>query len=231
MRVLGVIQGHFGERKVEAWRKYGPKGWEVLELRVKGPLPSMIEDPREYVPSDIPKADLVVSLGEEPGVAEILPEVVKASGARAVIVSVDNRAWVPPGLGKQLERTFARLGVASVFPVPFCALKESDSDDPLIKEFARFFGFPEVELEVEGERIIGGRTVRSAPCGSTYFVVENLKGERIQDAEERAGILHHNYPCLATMNIDWQFQDTLMHRAGYFVKQAVKDALRERLKR
>lgn len=228
MRILGVIQGHFGERKVETWRKHGPSHWEVLELRIKGPLPAMMEDPREFVPPGVPQADLVVSLGEEPGVAELLPEIVKASGARAVIVPVDNRAWVPPGLGKQLERTFSRMGVASAFPVPFCALKESDSEDPLIREFAQYFGLPEVELEVEGERIKGGRTLRSAPCGSTYFVVENLRGERVQDAEERAGILHHNYPCLATMNIDWQFQDTLMHRAGYLVKDAVKRALKGR---
>jgi hypothetical protein len=29
------------------------------------------------------------------------------------------------------------------------------------------------------------------------------------------------------MNVDWQFHDTLMHRAGYFTKQAVKQALKK----
>jgi len=231
MKILAVMQGYYGERKVGIWRKHGPKGWEVQQVRIEGPLPSMIEEPSRYVPPEIPGADLVVSLGEEPGVAEILPEIVRAAGASAVIVPVDNRAWVPPGLAKQLERAFKRLGISAVFPVPFCSLRESDSEDPLIREFALHFGLPQVELEVERERIVGGRVLRSAPCGSTYFVVENLKGERIQDAEERAGILHHNYPCLATMNIDWQFQDTLMHRAGYFTKEAVKQALKDYLKR
>ncbi len=231
MKILAVIQGHYGERMVETWQKYGPEDWEVLTLRIEGPLPAMMEDPAEYLPRDIPKADLVISLGEEPGVAEMLPDIVKAAGARAVIVPVDNRAWVPPGLGKQLERAFGRMGVAAVFPVPFCSLKESDSEDTLIREFARHFGLPEVELEVQEERVVGGRTLRSAPCGSTYFVVEELKGTKVQDAEERAGILHHNYPCLATMTIDFQFQDTLMHRAGYFTKEAVKYALKGHLKR
>ncbi len=231
MKILAVIQGHYGERMVETWQKYGPEDWEVLTLRIEGPLPAMMEDPAEYLPRDIPKADLVISLGEEPGVAEMLPDIVKAAGARAAIVPVDNRAWVPPGLGKQLERAFGRMGVAAVFPVPFCSLKESDSEDALIREFARHFGLPEVELEVREERVVGGRTLRSAPCGSTYFVVKELKGTKIQDAEERAGILHHNYPCLATMTIDFQFQDTLMHRAGYFTKEAVKYALKGHLKR
>jgi len=226
MRILAIIQGHYGERMVDTWRRYGSEGWQVEALRIEGPLPSMMEDPSQYLPGEIPQADLVVSLGEEPGVAEMLPDIVKASGARAVIVPVDNRAWVPPGLGRQLERSFARQAVAAVFPVPFCSLRESDSEDPLIREFAHHFGLPEVELEVEGERVQGGRAIRSAPCGSTYFVVEELKGTKVQDAEERAGILHHNYPCLATMTIDWQFQDTLMHRAGYFTKEAVKKALK-----
>ena len=231
MKILAIVQGHYGERMVETWERHGPKEWRILTLRIEGPLPAMMEDPAEYLPRDIPKADLLISLGEEPGVAEMLPDIVKAAGARAVIVPVDNRAWVPPGLGKQLERTFGRMGVAAVFPVPFCSLKEDDSDDPLIKEFARHFGIPEVELKVEEEKVVGGKATRSAPCGSTYFVVEELKGTRIQDAEERAGILHHNYPCLATMNVDWQFKDTLMHRAGYFAKQAVKYALKGHLKR
>ncbi len=114
-----------------------------------------------------------------------------------------------------------------MFPVTFCALKADDTQEPLIKEFACLFGEPEVEIAVENERVKGVRVVRSAPCGSTYFVAEALKGTRVQDAEERSGILHHNYPCLATMTKDWQFHDTLMHRAGSFTKQAVKQALKK----
>jgi len=80
---------------------------------------------------------------------------------------------------------------------------------------------------VENERVKEVRVIRSAPCGSTYFVAEALKGTKVADAEEKSGILHHNYPCLATMNVDWQFHDTLMHRAGYFTKQAVNRALKK----
>lgn len=231
MRVLALVQGHFGERKTEVWKERGPKDWMVEVLRLKGPFPLVVEDVDEFLPSEVPVADLVVSLGEEAGVLEVVPEVVRRAQAKALLIPVDNRAWVPPGLVKQVEKVLASEGVEVISPVPFCSLKESDSTTPFVREFAKFFGLPELELEVEGERIVGGKVIRSAPCGSTYFVLENLKGERIQDAEEKAGLLHHNYPCLATMTIDWQFQDTLMHRAGYFVKEAVKRALRGYLKR
>lgn len=231
MKILAIVQGNYGKRMAETWEKHGPKDWNVETLEITSSLPMMIEEPSEFLPKDIPNADLVISLGEHASVAELLPNIVKASGARAVIAPVDNRAWLPPGLVKQLERTFQKLGVAVVFPVTFCTLQEGDSDDPLIREFAHHFGAPEVEIEVETDRVKGARVIRSAPCGSTYFVAEELRGTKIMDAEEKSGLLHHNYPCLATMNVDWQFHDTLMHRAGYFTKQAVKHALKKFAKR
>jgi hypothetical protein len=226
MKLMAIVQGNYGKRMVEAWQRHGPAEWEVETLEITSSLPPMMEDPAEFLPDNIPKADLVVSLGEHPGVAELLPDIVKAAGARAVIAPVDNRAWLPPGLAKQLERAFQKMGVAIIFPVTFCALKEKDSHNPLIQEFARLFGEPEVEIEVEADHVKEAQVIRSAPCGSTYFVAEALRGTKVQDAEEKSGILHHNYPCLATMNMDWQFHDTLMHRAGYFTKQAVNRALK-----
>jgi hypothetical protein len=231
MRILAVVQGNYGKRMVEAWQGYGPAQWEIETLEITSSLPTMMEDPSEFLPPDIPQADLVISLGEHPGVAELLPAIVKASGARAVIAPVDNRAWLPPGLAKQVGKAVQKMGVEAVFPVTFCTLGEGDSDNPLIKEFAHHFGVPEVEITAEADRVKEVRVARSAPCGSTYFVAEALTGTKVQDAEEKSGILHHNYPCLATMNVDWQFHDTLMHRAGYFTKQAVHRALKNPSKR
>jgi hypothetical protein len=231
MKILAIVQGNYGKRMAEAWQEHGPPQWEIETLEITSSLPTMMEDPSEFLPRDIPKADLVISLGEHPGVADLLPAIVKAAEARAVIAPVDNRAWLPPGLAKQVEKTLQKMGVPIVFPVTFCALQEGDSDNPFIQEFARLFGCPEVEITVEADRVKEARVIRSAPCGSTYFVAEELKGTKTQDAEEKSGILHHNYPCLATMNVDWQFHDTLMHRAGYFTKQAVKQALKNPTKR
>jgi thymidylate synthase len=231
MKILAIVQGNYGKRMAEAWQTHGPAQWEIETLEITSSLPTMMEDTSEFLPRDIPKADLVISLGEHPGVAELLPAIVKAAEARAVIAPVDNRAWLPPGLAKQVEKDLQKMGVPIVFPVTFCALLEGDSDNPLIQEFARHFGYPEVEIGVEADRVKEARVIRSAPCGNTYFVAEELKGTKTQDAEEKSGILHHNYPCLATMNVDWQFHDTLMHRAGYFTKQAVKQALKKTTKR
>jgi hypothetical protein len=230
MKILAIVQGNYGRRMAEAWQKYGPAHWEVEILEITSSLPTMMEEPSAFLPANIPKADLVISLGEHPGVAELLPAIIKASEASAVIAPVDNRSWLPPGLAKQVERTLQPMSVVMISPITFCTLQEDDAQHPLIKEFARAFGAPEVEITVENGRVEQARVIRSSPCGSTYFVAEGLKGTKVQDAEERSGILHHNYPCLATMTVDWQFRDTLMHRAGYFTKQAVNRALKKSTK-
>lgn len=226
MKILAIVQGNYGRRMAETWQRSGPAGWEIKTLEITSSLPPMIEDPSEFLPENCPATDLLISLGEHPGVAELLPDIARGSNARAVIAPVDNRAWLPPGLARQLERALAKKEVAVIFPTTFCALTEDDSDNPLILTFARLFGRPEIEISVQNDRVHEVRVIRGAPCGCTDFVARELKGTKIMDAEEKSGILHHNYPCLATMNMDPQLHDTLMHRAGYLTKEAVNRAVK-----
>ena len=57
----------------------------------------VIDYPEEYLPAELPAADLLISLGEHPGVAEPLPDIVRLCGAEEVLVPIDNQAWLPPG--------------------------------------------------------------------------------------------------------------------------------------
>jgi hypothetical protein len=46
-------------------------------------------------------------------------------------------------------------------------------------------------------------------------------GISADDAEQEAGLLHHHYPCLASMGIDADYGDTLMHISGNLLKDNV----------
>lgn len=178
----------------------------------------------------MPAADLLISLGEHPGVAQMIPDMVRRSGARAVIAPADNRAWLPFGLARQIKQKLESMGVDMVYPVPFCALTEDDSRNPYIREFARHFGRPDVDIEFyEDDRHRIGKVAvkREAPCGSTGFVADHLVGVWFREAAEQAGLLHHQFPCLATMALDREFEDTLMHRAGNMLKQAVQESIKD----
>jgi hypothetical protein len=227
MRILVAIQGHYGQRIADNIRKYGPADWKVYSYTFPQDLPAIVDDADEFLPEELPEADLLISLGEHPGVAQMIPDMVKKSGAKAVIAPADNRVWLPPGLAKQVKRKLESTGVDMVYPVPFCTLAEKDSPNPHIKEFAKFFGRPEVILDFDRDRIKKVGVTRVAPCGSTQYVADGLVGIWERDAVEKAGLLHHQYPCLATMVMDQEFEDTLMHRAGLMTKLAVEKAIKD----
>ena len=231
MRVLMVIQGSYGQRMVDNIRKHAPPDWDIEYIMLQTSLPAIIDDADEYLPKKLPESDLLISLGEEQGVAQMIPDIVERSGVKAVIAPADNRVWLPAGLARQIQQKLEKKGVDMVYPVPFCMLSENSSDNTYIREFARYFGRPEVDVELNDEYILKLVVKRDAPCGSTGYVAEHLPGTRVGEAVEQSGLMHHQYPCLATMGIDKEFEDTLMHRAGLAVKQAVESSIKENKKK
>ena len=230
MRILIAIQGYYGERMADNIRCCAPADWEVNRVAFPASLPSIIDDADEFLPKELPAAELLISLGEHPGVAQMIPNMVRRSGASAVIAPADNRAWLPIGLARQIQKKMESTGVDMVYPVPFCSLTEKDSQNPYIQEFARHFGRPEVDMEFyqDDRHRVGKVTVnREAPCGSTRFLADRLVGVWFRDATEQAGLLHHQFPCMATMAMDREFADTLMHRAGNMLKQTIQQSIKD----
>ena len=227
MRILVAIQGHYGQRIADNIRQHCPADWKVHAYTFPQELPAIIDDANGFLPKELPAADLLVSLGEHPGVAQMIPDMVAKSGAKAVIAPADNRVWLPPGLARQIKRKLESMGVDMAYPVPFCALTEKDSQNPYILEFAKYFGRPEVTIDFDGDHIKKVGVIRGAPCGSTPYVADGLVGIWERDAVGKAGLLHHQYPCLSTMVMDSEFEDTLMHRAGLMTKQAVEKAIKD----
>jgi len=54
-----------------------------------------------------------------------------------------------------------------------------------------------------------------------------LKGVRVEEAVEKAGLSHHHYPCLCSMEMEDDLQDTLMHVSGLEIKKAVDSEIAE----
>ena len=167
----------------------------------------------------------------------MIPEVVKVTGARAVIAPVDREEWLPRGLARQLRGWLADLGVACVTPKPLCSLTEThynvrrhriEYDDPLIAEFARCFGQPEFQITVDPQtrRIADVEVLRDAVCGCARYVAQGLVGVSAEEAGFQAGMLHHHYPCLAGMGKDPDFNDTIMHISGQILKDKVAEQVK-----
>jgi len=233
MRILAIITGDYGKRHVDNIRRANIPDWQVEAWEAPHILPPIVDYPEDFVPADLPFADLLLAFAEHRGVAELVPEIARVTHAQAVIAAVDNEAWLPRGLARQLSRWLDNMGVACVTPKPLCSLTETDYaigrrqriayDDPLIAAFAQHFGQPNLDIQVDPEtrRIGQVRVIRDAVCGCARHVAQGLVGMSVDDAVQQGGLLHHHYPCLASMGIDSAYGDTLMHVSGNLLKDNI----------
>ena len=104
LRLLTVVTGDYGERHVANVRDNGPSEWTVEVWKAPTALPIMIDYPEDWVPDTLPEADLVLAFHEHKGVAELIPDVARVCGAKSVLAPIDNEAWLPRGLARQLQR-------------------------------------------------------------------------------------------------------------------------------
>jgi hypothetical protein len=237
MRILAIVNGEYGRRHVENLRAHGPDTWQLESWRAPAVFPPVVDYPEDFLPAQLPPADLLLALGQHRGVAELLPEIARRTGARAVIAPVDREAWLPRGLARQLRGWLAEIDVACVTPKPFCSLTETHYnvrqhrvayDSPPIAAFARHFGRPRLELTLDPRThvITEAAVVRDACCGCARFVAQGLAGVPADEAEQVAGLRHHHYPCLAGMARDPDFDDTLMHVSGNLLKADIAEQVR-----
>lgn len=221
MKILALADDEYSRRIVNSIEKNSPDSWDISTLSLDIDLPEIVDNPEEFLPTEIPNADLILFLIQDSRKIELLHLLAKRSGAKAAIVAVDG-LWLQPGLRRQIEK---ELSIPSTFPRTFCTLVEQGN--PLIDEFATHFGLPEFEIEVENGIIKKATVTRDAPCGCAHFVAKNLPGTKVGEAAVKAGMLHHNYPCMASMEFDKVTGDTLLHLSAHNTANAIERALKK----
>ena len=220
MRICALVQGWYGQRIVLNLEKRIPSDWTIDVHEFPRALPALVEEPESLLPKQVSRCDLILSLGEHPAIASLLPDLVKLTGAKAVIAPIGNSSWVPPGIRKQVLRELASLAVASAFPKPFCSM-EANSNDKFIDGFAERFGRPKLNITLKNDLIESVDVLRGSPCGSTHFVAEKLLGVSRSEAPTRAGLLVQIYPCLASRERDLEQGEALIHVAAHVLRGAV----------
>jgi hypothetical protein len=204
----------------------------AIQLPSPSKLPAFIDHPEEYLPKRIPKADLCVTSGLHKDLLLDLPHQLSEVGINALIVPIEDFLEVPSGLRIQVEETCQKLGLESAFPKPFCTLTPI-KNKPVISRFVTELGIGRPLLELSTTTRGGSETIestivrRSAPCGSTWYVAKKLLGvetkrDILYDAIAKA---HHSYPCTATMNVDPEINEPILHLGGFTIREEVENAL------
>jgi NAD-dependent dihydropyrimidine dehydrogenase PreA subunit len=217
IKIYIVSSGEYGLRIINNIAKRGFAASIVGMHEFPDDLPEFIDDPQSYIPESIPECDLILSLGLKGDINLTLPIIASKACAKSVIAEIHDPAQLPPGLQREIEESAGDIKI--VFAKPFCSLKPVG--DEVVDEFASYFGKP--ELKIESDKLIKNVEVLcGAPCGSTWFVADALEGFPVEDAELESGNKIHNYPCIASMATDPVVGDTILHLAGYKIKEAVK---------
>jgi hypothetical protein len=224
---LVVTQGEWGQRIADYLGRTAPADWQIVAWRGPLVLPVVLDEPEAFLPDTLPQADLLLVLAESAGMADLAPDLALQCGAQAVIVPIDRRSWVPPGLARQIECRLERMGVGSALPMPFCSLTASKTQHACIRAFARRYGRPELVCTVGDGCVRACAIVRETPCGNTRYIVDQLAGVPVEKAAEQAGLLHHYYPCWGGMEADpVQDAHALLHIAATMAQKSVERALR-----
>jgi hypothetical protein len=238
MRILGIINSDYGVRHMANIIQYAPIHWLITQWRAPVFFPVVIDYPEDFIPAELPPADLILSFAEHKSVAELIPDIAKKTGAQAVIAAIDNENCLPRGLARQLRGWLAQMNVACATPKPLCSLTETDFwvtrrekcayNSPLISEFAHYFGKPQFSIIVnpKNRTIASVEVIRDTVCGCGRYVAQKLVGVQVDEAEYEAGMAHHHFPCLASMGIDIDFNDTLMHVSGNIMKDSVGEQVK-----
>jgi len=229
LKVIVVFTSDYGKRFLDHFKKTAPDSWEIIGYQFTGALPTVIDDPEEVLPTDLPQGDLLVYLGEDRKLAEIIPEMAEACKVKEVIAPVDARGHLPTGLANQILRQLKKKQVPIIFPAPFCSLAEADHQGPLTQAFAKRYGKPDLELSIMDGRIRSATVLRGSPCGNTHFVAEHLTGLKVDDnVLELTGKFFHAHPCQGSMDMDRELGDTILHVAGNIIKDTVKSELEKK---
>jgi len=206
----------------------------VIEMPDPEGLEDFIDDVSPYIPAEIPEADIAIVVHVHPDIIFGLLSILKEKGYKGIIGGSEMPKDLSLGLRTQLAEEARRLGLEAAFAKPFCALRP-DPATPTINAFMEkaHFGEPEIEIVAQESRpgketILAANVVRSAPCGSTWYVAKRMAGLETNqpDLRERISEAHHAYPCTASMEQDPELKDTILHKAGYIIREAVEDAIK-----
>ncbi len=209
--------------------------------------PDFIEEPEQYLPKNLHPVDFLMVVGIHQDLLSGLPDYLKNSKVKAVIVPIEDPKWVPAGLQVQVLEGFEKFGIQAAFPKPFCSLSKEINEynkigfhltkkHDFIDKFIDYFkiGEPIVSflLSKDGESIEDTCLIQSAPCGSSYYVCQQLKSKYFKNGRsgdlslnERISKAHHAYPCNASMDQDSILKDSILHVGGYLIRNAIRREL------
>lgn len=216
MTVIGVItRGKYGHRLIETIREHSD--FSIVTADLPEFVPVFIEEPDEYLEAlnfdkHVFSAEIIITYSLHPDLTSAIAKLAAEAGVRSLIVpGGPSRASVP-----ELKKISEVSGMDIEVDEICCSLEPNDFNRP----FAELFGSPILKVKTKDGKIADVKVIKGAPCGSTWYMAEEIVGTEIKDAPPKAGLLIQHYPCRATRG-----EIGGIHESGELHKQAFIKAL------
>lgn len=216
MTVIGVItRGKYGHRLIETVREHSD--FSIVTVDLPEFVPVFIEEPDEYLEAlnfdkHVFSAEIIITYSLHPDLTSAIAKLAAEAGVRSLIVpGGPSRASVP-----ELKKISEVSGMDIEVDEICCSLEPNDFNRP----FAELFGSPILKVKTKDGKIADVKVIKGAPCGSTWYMAEEIVGTEIKDAPPKAGLLIQHYPCRATRG-----EIGGIHESGELHKQAFIKAL------
>lgn len=214
--------------RVEEYLRAHP-GARVEAFVVPADVPVFVdeEEAAALLPPAIASAEIVIAIALPYVLLRELPYVMGRGHGRALIAPREEPQWIRPGQMREVTRACGRFGLENAFPKPFCALQPHT---PVLRQFCADYkvGQHAIVLECIDGVISAAHCPTSSACGLTAWAAEQLVGRPCDETIPRALVeLLHVRPCLASMALDEELGDTIMHEAIRLIEAAGLQALQE----
>jgi hypothetical protein len=216
MTTIGVItRGKYGKRLIDTLRSKSDLNIVTAELPSK--LPEFIDEPDVYLnnldlDNKVFKADILITYSLHPDLTSEIARIAGRSGVRALIVPGGTSRAPMNELGRYSKEYGIHIEVDDIC----CSLDLC----PETSEFTSIFGRPALKIKTDERKITDVDVIRGAPCGSTWYMAENLIGTDIKDAASYGGLLIQQYPCRAVRG-----KKGGIHESAELHKKAIEKAL------
>ncbi|AKN32008.1 hypothetical protein Ccar_14505 [Clostridium carboxidivorans P7] len=217
-----------GKKCVWCREKYNLNFEDSISQIIKLPdVYRMFEDePLTYLPDKFKDHDIAVIIGVHQDILAEIPNILKKSGGKGLIVPCESGDWVSRWTREFVINQCEELGLEYAFPKPFCTLNKGkfETINKFIDEFR--LGKPKFKLHVNKDNIIvKAEVIISAPCGNGYNIAKHLVGKKLgEEAKKTVAKFWHSYPCMGGMHVDPEIGDTPLHIGGYAHYSALENA-------
>lgn len=199
---------------------------DIIELPAI--LPYYLDDPVELLGGELPPHEATVAVNVHQEILLALPSLAAEAGSRVLIAPSEAPGWVSRWIRGEVRKACRKLDMGCAFPKPFCSL--APGIHPAVDEFMEYFrlGYPRLRLELGDGYIKEAKVLRSAPCGNTYYVAFNLRGAPLNaEVAQVVAKYWHSFPCVASMEVDRDLGETILHMGGFMHYRSVQEALAE----